>query len=28
MGGKRLDVKPLITDKYDFAKSVEAFEFA
>jgi len=28
MGGKRLDVKPLITDKYDFAQSVEAFEFA
>jgi D-xylulose reductase len=28
MGGGRLDVKPLITDKYDFSKSVEAFEFA
>ncbi len=28
MGGGRLDVKPLITDKFDFAHSVEAFEFA
>ena len=28
MGGGRLDVKPLITDKYDFSKSVVAFEFA
>ncbi|WP_349258459.1 NAD(P)-dependent alcohol dehydrogenase [Aggregatilinea sp.] len=28
MGGGRLDVKPLITDKFDFAHSIEAFEFA
>lgn len=28
MGGGRLDVKPLITDKYDFSDSVKAFEFA
>jgi len=28
MGGGRLDVKPLITDKYTFAESIEAFEFA
>lgn len=28
MAGGRLDVKPLITDKFDFAHSVEAFEFA
>lgn len=28
MGGGRLDVKPLITDKYDFPASIEAFEFA
>jgi len=28
MGGGRLDVKPLITDKFTFAQSVEAFEFA
>jgi D-xylulose reductase len=28
MGGGRLDVKPLITDKYDFSESIEAFEFA
>jgi D-xylulose reductase len=28
MGGGRLDVKPLITDKFSFAESVEAFEFA
>jgi D-xylulose reductase len=28
MGGGRLDVKPLITDKYGFSESVQAFEFA
>ena len=28
MGGGRLDVKPLITDKYAFSDSVAAFEFA
>ncbi len=28
MGGGQLDVKPLITDRYDFSQSVEAFEFA
>ncbi len=28
MAGGRLDVKPLITDKFDFAHSIEAFEFA
>jgi len=28
MGSGRLNVKPLITDKYDFSASVEAFEFA
>jgi D-xylulose reductase len=28
MGGGRLDVKPLITDKYGFSASIEAFEFA
>lgn len=28
MGGGQLDVKPLITDKYPFSESVEAFEFA
>jgi D-xylulose reductase len=28
MGGGRLDVKPLITDKYAFSASVAAFEFA
>jgi D-xylulose reductase len=28
MGSGRLGVKPLITDKYRFSESVEAFEFA
>jgi D-xylulose reductase len=28
MGSGQLDVKPLITDKFDFADSIEAFDFA
>jgi D-xylulose reductase len=28
MGAGKIDVKPLITDRFPFAKSVEAFEFA
>ena len=28
MGSGKIDVKPLITDKFDFSQSVEAFDFA
>ena len=28
MGSGQLDVKPLITDKFDFADSIAAFDFA
>ena len=28
MGAGKINVKPLLTDRFPFAKSVEAFEFA
>ncbi|MEZ4616937.1 MAG: hypothetical protein R2867_15730 [Caldilineaceae bacterium] len=28
MGSGKIDVKPLITDTFDFAESVKAFDFA